>query len=66
MARKLFVTGLVGTAAAAACCLLLLVLMLTQASVKAPLMPWVDALLLPALAIFGGMLVISLFLRRSG
>lgn len=65
MARKLFVTGLIGTAVAAVCCLLLLVVVLTGVASKAPLMAWIDALLLPALGVFGGMLVISLFLRRS-
>jgi mercuric ion transport protein len=65
MARKLFVTGLIGTAVAAMGCLVLLVVVLTGLAARAPLMAWLDALLLPALAVFGGMLVISLFLRRS-
>ena len=65
MARKLFMTGLIGTAVAAGCCLLLLVVVLTGMASGAPLLSWIDALLMPSLAVFGGILVISLFLRRS-
>ena len=66
MARRLFSTGLVGTAPAAGGRLLLLVVVLTGAAERGPLVPWFVALLLPALAAFGGMLVVSLFLRRAG
>jgi hypothetical protein len=32
---------------------------------KAQVFYWIEGILLPALALFGGMLVVSLFLRRA-
>lgn len=65
MAKKLFVTGLVGTVVTVAICVLVLVVVVLDAVAKAQVYYWVEGMLLPALALFGGMLVVSLFLRRT-
>lgn len=64
MAKKLFVTGLVGTALTALCCLLALIVVLSGIRAAPDLAGWLELLLLPSLGVFGAMLVISLFLRR--
>ena len=63
--KKLFVTGLVGTVVTVAVCVLVLVVVLLGGVAKTQVFFWLESTLLPALAIFGGILVVSLFLRRT-
>lgn len=65
MVKKIFVTGLVGTVVTAAICVLVMVVVLLDVVDRTQVFYWIEGSLLPALGIFGGMLVISLFLRRT-
>ena len=62
--RKVLATGVVGSVIAAICCFTPLLVVVLGAAGLAAWLGWIDYVLFPALALFLGITVYGLYLRR--